>query len=49
MYPELPRIELFARGPARPGWSVWGNQACAPFAAEAAALHDVIARKGAGA
>jgi N6-adenosine-specific RNA methylase IME4 len=27
MYPTLPKIELFARGPARPGWHVWGNQA----------------------
>jgi N6-adenosine-specific RNA methylase IME4 len=26
-YPTLPRIELFARGPARPGWAAWGNQA----------------------
>jgi N6-adenosine-specific RNA methylase IME4/ParB-like chromosome segregation protein Spo0J len=26
MYPELPRIELFARN-ARKGWSAWGNQA----------------------
>jgi N6-adenosine-specific RNA methylase IME4 len=26
MYPELPRIELFARG-TRPGWAAWGNQA----------------------
>jgi len=26
-YPELPKIELFARGEARLGWAVWGNQA----------------------
>lgn len=26
MYPELPRIELFARG-RREGWAAWGNQA----------------------
>src|SRR5262249_38048493 len=26
MYPELPKIELFARQ-ARPNWSAWGNQA----------------------
>jgi N6-adenosine-specific RNA methylase IME4 len=26
MYPELPKIELFARQ-ARPGWAAWGNQA----------------------
>jgi len=26
MYPDLPKIELFARN-ARPGWVAWGNQA----------------------
>jgi hypothetical protein len=26
MYPELPKIELFARH-ARAGWERWGNQA----------------------
>jgi N6-adenosine-specific RNA methylase IME4 len=26
MYPELPKIELFARS-ARKGWAVWGNEA----------------------
>jgi N6-adenosine-specific RNA methylase IME4 len=25
-YPELPKIELFRRGPARPGWDAWGNE-----------------------
>jgi N6-adenosine-specific RNA methylase IME4 len=25
MYPELPKIELFARN-SRPGWAVWGNE-----------------------
>jgi hypothetical protein len=30
MYPDLPLIELFARGLARPGWAAWGNQAEAP-------------------
>jgi N6-adenosine-specific RNA methylase IME4 len=25
MYPELPKVELFARQ-ARPGWDVWGNE-----------------------
>jgi N6-adenosine-specific RNA methylase IME4 len=25
MYPELPKIELFARN-TRPGWMQWGNQ-----------------------
>jgi N6-adenosine-specific RNA methylase IME4 len=33
MYPDLPKIELFARQ-ARDGWSCWGNQA--PMIAEAA-------------
>jgi N6-adenosine-specific RNA methylase IME4/ParB-like chromosome segregation protein Spo0J len=32
MYPELPKIELFARN-SRPGWNAWGNQA--PEAPEA--------------
>jgi N6-adenosine-specific RNA methylase IME4 len=27
LYPKMGKIELFARGPARPGWTVWGNQA----------------------
>lgn len=32
IYPELPKIELFARQ-ARPGWAAWGNQApCADVA-----------------
>jgi N6-adenosine-specific RNA methylase IME4 len=26
MYPDLPRLEMFARK-ARPGWTVWGNEA----------------------
>jgi N6-adenosine-specific RNA methylase IME4 len=26
MYPSLPKLELFARPPAQPGWTVWGNQ-----------------------
>lgn len=26
-FPNLPKIELNRRGPARPGWSAWGNQA----------------------
>jgi N6-adenosine-specific RNA methylase IME4 len=29
MYPELPKIELFARG-MRKGWHAWGNEAAAP-------------------
>jgi N6-adenosine-specific RNA methylase IME4 len=27
MYPELSKLELFARGAPRPGWQSWGNQA----------------------
>ena len=34
MYPDLPRIELFARH-ARAGWSAWGNEA-PPVMSEAA-------------
>lgn len=26
-YPDQPKIELFRRGPARPAWSAWGNEA----------------------
>jgi N6-adenosine-specific RNA methylase IME4 len=26
-YPQSAKIELFRRGPARPGWQAWGNQA----------------------
>ena len=29
-FPTLPRIELFARGAARPGWDVWGQEAERP-------------------
>jgi N6-adenosine-specific RNA methylase IME4/ParB-like chromosome segregation protein Spo0J len=29
MYPELPKIELFARG-QRPGWVAWGNEVATP-------------------
>lgn len=27
LYPNLPKIELNRRGPARPGWDAWGNEA----------------------
>jgi N6-adenosine-specific RNA methylase IME4 len=27
MYPPAHRLELFARGKPRPGWTIWGNQA----------------------
>ena len=30
-YPTLPKIELNRRGPARPGWHAWGNQAEPPI------------------
>jgi N6-adenosine-specific RNA methylase IME4 len=33
MYPELPKIELFARH-ARPGWAAWGNEIMTRAAAE---------------
>ena len=26
-FPNLPKIELNRRGPARPGWDAWGNEA----------------------
>jgi N6-adenosine-specific RNA methylase IME4 len=29
-YPTLPKIELNRRGPARPGWDAWGNEAGMP-------------------
>jgi N6-adenosine-specific RNA methylase IME4 len=28
-FPNLPKIELNRRGPARPGWDAWGNEAVA--------------------
>jgi N6-adenosine-specific RNA methylase IME4/ParB-like chromosome segregation protein Spo0J len=27
MYPQHSKLELFARGTPRPGWTIWGNQA----------------------
>jgi N6-adenosine-specific RNA methylase IME4 len=27
IYPDSPKIELFRRGPARLGWTAWGNEA----------------------
>lgn len=29
MYPDLPKLELFARGAPRPGWDAWGNEVAA--------------------
>jgi N6-adenosine-specific RNA methylase IME4 len=34
MYPAASKLELFARGTARPGWAVWGNEAEAAEAPE---------------
>jgi N6-adenosine-specific RNA methylase IME4 len=57
MYPDLPRIELFARG-GRAGWDAWGNQAEPPYDAAAdfagsldvayAAIRDRMANGGPG-
>jgi N6-adenosine-specific RNA methylase IME4 len=33
-YPTLPKIELYRRGPVRPGWDAWGLEAEMPEAAE---------------
>ena len=30
-FPNLPKIELNRRGPARPGWKAWGNEAEEPL------------------
>lgn len=27
MFPSFSKLEMFCRGPARPGWDVWGNEA----------------------
>lgn len=26
LYPQLSKLELFARGKVRPGWTAWGNE-----------------------
>jgi N6-adenosine-specific RNA methylase IME4 len=26
LWPHLPKIELFRRGPPRPGWAAWGDE-----------------------
>lgn len=39
-FPTLPKIELNCRGPARPGWDAWGNEA-EPTTERAAAPPDV--------
>ena len=40
-FPNLPKIELNRRGPPRPGWDAWGNEAEAP--ADARVTDDQIA------
>jgi N6-adenosine-specific RNA methylase IME4 len=34
LWPNIPKIELFRRGPPRPGWGAWGNDAPLEQAAE---------------
>lgn len=41
MYPGLTKLELFARGKARDGWAVWGNEAVSAPVAEPAAAPTV--------
>ena len=41
MYPGLSKLELFARGKARDGWAVWGNEAIPAPAAEPASVETV--------
>jgi N6-adenosine-specific RNA methylase IME4 len=43
MYPELPKIELFARR-ARPGWAAWGNEAPPQDAREMPDMPDFLRR-----
>jgi N6-adenosine-specific RNA methylase IME4/ParB-like chromosome segregation protein Spo0J len=43
MYPELPKIELFARQ-ARPGWAAWGNEAPPQDASEMPDMPDFLRR-----
>lgn len=48
MFPSLPKIELNRRGPARPGWAAWGNQAEEPaFIGEPVGLEPLV-RSGEG-
>jgi N6-adenosine-specific RNA methylase IME4 len=35
-FPNVPKIELFARGNARPGWTIWGPDANSPIPAKEA-------------
>ena len=38
MFPNLPKVEMFARGNAPPGWRFWGNEATNDVAGAAAWL-----------
>lgn len=42
-FPNLPKIELNRRGPARPGWAAWGNEA-EPSISEPAGSTPLIRR-----
>lgn len=42
-FPNLPKIELNRRGPARPGWDAWGNEAEDPEEPVAAREDEVVA------
>jgi len=44
MYPELPKVELFARS-RRLGWDAWGNEAPAPTASEMPDIPDFLLRR----
>ncbi|MFI5011756.1 MAG: MT-A70 family methyltransferase [Hyphomicrobiales bacterium] len=46
-FPTLPKIELNRRGPPRPGWRAWGNQAEEEVAPAACDLSAAEAIKGA--
>ena len=41
LFGDVPRIELFARGPVPPGWDSWGNEAEVVTLSAAEALHAV--------
>jgi N6-adenosine-specific RNA methylase IME4 len=44
MYPQAKRIELFRRGPPRPGWTPWGNEAPPQDASEMPDMPDFLRR-----
>jgi N6-adenosine-specific RNA methylase IME4 len=43
MYPDLPKIELFARS-QRPGWDAWGNEVPSPQEAQRESRGEMWAR-----